>query len=146
MLITRRYLLPTLLIGVGVVSLITLYIHRSWRAEPSQADPRTMKEVIAIAQKLGLHYRSDQQDGRVAVRLTISESPLTWERANALMLNPQDRSPWKGTIVVFHRNWEGLQTMPDDAFEVWGEFFLYGDPSLIRRLTAMTTSEEPAGN
>jgi hypothetical protein len=100
-----------------------------------------MREVIAIAEKLGLHYRSDQQDGPVAVRLTISESPLTWERANALTLHPQDQSPWKGTIVVFRRDREGLQPIPDDQFEIWGEFFLYGDPSLVTRLTAATSSE-----
>ncbi len=146
MLITRRFFLPTLIIGIGVASLITLYILRSCRSEPSQSDPRTLKEVIAIAQKLGLHYRSDQQDGTVHVRLTISESPLTWERANALMLNTHDQSPWKGTIVVFRRNWEGVRTMPNDQFEVWGEFFLYGDPSLIQRLTVITTSKEATGN
>jgi hypothetical protein len=31
---------------------------------------------------------------------------------------------WNGTIVVLCRDWEGLQTMADDEFEVWGEFFL----------------------
>jgi hypothetical protein len=146
MLMTRRYLLPTLIIGVGVVSLITWYIHRSGRAEPSQSGPQTMNEVMAIAEKLGLHYRSDQQDGTVHARLTISESPLTWEHANALQLNPRDKSAWNGTIVVFCRDWNGVQTMWDDQFKVWGKFFLYGDPSLITRLTATTTSEESAGN
>jgi hypothetical protein len=104
-----------------------------------------MGEVIAIAQNLGLHYRSDRADGAVAARLTISEAPLTWERANTLFLNPRDRSAWNGTIVVFCRDWAGLQTMPDEQFEVWGEFFLYGDPSVIQRLTAPAESRESAG-
>jgi hypothetical protein len=101
-----------------------------------------MKEVIAVAEKLGLHCRSDQKDGTIAARLTISESPLTWERANALTLDPQNPSPWKGTIVVFRRDWEGLETMPDNQFVIWGDFFLYGDPSLIERLAVTTNSEE----
>jgi hypothetical protein len=76
-----------------------------------------MNEVIAIAEKLGLYCRSDQMGGTIAARLAISESPLTWERSNALIMNPQDRSPWKGTIVVFRRDWEGLETMPDNQFD-----------------------------
>jgi hypothetical protein len=105
-----------------------------------------MNEVMAIAQKLGLHYRSDQQDGTVHARLTISEFPLTWERANALQLNPRGQAAWNGTVVVFCRGWNEVQTMSDAQFKVWGKFFLYGDPSLIRRLTATTTSAESVGN
>jgi hypothetical protein len=140
-LLARPYVLPISVVVVAGATFIISEVYRSSKAEPSSSDPRTMKEVIAIAEKLGLHYCSDQKGGTIAARLTISESPLTWERANALTLNPEDRSPWKGTLVVFRRDWEGLETMPDKQFEPWGEFFLYGDPSLIKRLTATTASE-----
>jgi hypothetical protein len=146
LLLAKRYLLPTLVIGIVAVALILSSHSGSRRVEPSQSDPQIMQEVMAIAEKLGLHYRGDQQDGTVNARLTISESPLTWERANALQLNPQNKSAWNGTIVVFRRSWNGVQTMSNVQFEVWGNFFLYGDPSLIKRLTAPATSEESPGN
>jgi hypothetical protein len=145
MLIARRYLC-TLTIVVAVAALITSYIDRSCRSEPLHSDPQKMEEVIAITQKQGLHYRSDQEDGTLTMRLTVSESPITWEHANALKLDPRKKSAWNGTMVIFYRDWDGLQTMPHDQFEVWGEFLLYGDPSLIKRLTATATSEESAGN
>jgi hypothetical protein len=146
LLLAKRYLLPTLVIGVVAVALILSSYSCSRTGEPLQSGPQTMKEVMAVAEKLGLHYRGDQQDGTVNARLTISESPLTWERANALQLNPQDQAAWNGTLVVFHRGWNGVQTMSDSQFKVWGKFFLYGDPSLIKQLMATTISEESAGN
>ena len=146
MLLAKRCLLHTLVIGVAAVALTMSSNYRSRRVVPSPSGPQTMKEVIAIAEKMGLHYRSDQQDGTVYVRLTISEAPLAWDRANALVLNPRNKSAWNGTVVVFCRVWNEGQTVSDDRYEVWGEFLLYGDPSLIKRLTATATSEESMGH
>src|SRR5262249_37040353 len=114
----------------------------AWIDLPAPLDartgPRTMKEVIGLAQKLGLHYRSDQKDGTVGSRLVVSESPLTWQRANTFPMVPKKDSDWNGTVSVLR----GSLIMPDQRLEAWGNFFVYGDPSLIKRLTATATSED----
>jgi hypothetical protein len=102
----------------------------AWRSSP-----RSLEEVLAIAQKHGLYCCGDQAAGSIGRRLIISESPLSWERANAFRIGHSVDRDWKGTVAVV-RDMDGMQTIPDENIKVWGEFFLYGDPSLIERLTA----------
>jgi hypothetical protein len=104
----------------------------------ARTGPQTMKEVIGFVQKLRLHYRSDQEDGTVGSRLVVSESPLTWQRANAFPMVPKKDSDWNGTVAILR----GSLIVPDQRLEAWGSFFVYGDPSLIKRLTATATSED----
>jgi hypothetical protein len=97
-----------------------------------------MDEVVAIARKLGLHYRSDHKNGSPIVRrLVISESPLTWERANALTTFAlmRNRADWAGTVAVMQDR-DGIRLVPDERVHVWGEFLVCGDPALIERLRA----------
>jgi hypothetical protein len=96
--------------------------------------PRDIKGVKEIAQKLGLHCRADQENGRVFQRLLISEAPLTRERVNALFVGSQVSADWLGTVAVF-RSLEGVGQTPEQDMTVWGKFLLYGDPSLVKRLT-----------
>jgi hypothetical protein len=100
-----------------------------------------MKEVIGLARHLGLYYRSDKEDGTVGSRLVVSESPLTWQRANTFPTVPQKSSDWNGTVAVLRGN-GAIAVIPDQRMEVWGDFFVYGDRSLIQRLTATATSED----
>ena len=113
-----------------------------WTDLPAPSDgrtgPRTMKEVIGIIQRLGLHCRSDRQDGIIGWRLVVSESPLTWQRANDFTMVPQNDTDWNGMVTVLRDSW----IMPDQRLEAWGNFFVYGDRSLIKRLTATATSED----
>jgi hypothetical protein len=135
MTIGKLYL-PALLIVVVAGLLL------EWTDLPAPLDaragPRTMKEVIGIVQKFGLHCRSDKEDGTVGSRLVVSESPLTYERANAFPMVPQKDSDWNGTVAVLRGN----LIMPDQRLQAWGDFFVYGDRSLIKRLTATATSED----
>ena len=128
--------LPALLIVV-LAGLLLAWIDLSTPLD-ARTGPRTMKEVIALVQKLGLHHRSDREDGTVGSRLVVSESPLTWQRANAFPMVPKKDSDWNGTVAVLR----GSLIVPDQQMEAWGDFFVYGDPSLIKRLTATATSED----
>ena len=105
---------------------------------PARTGPRTMKEVIGIVQRLGLHCSSDKQDGTIGWRLVVSESPLTWQRANAFTMVPKNDTDWNGMVTVLRDSW----IMPDQRLEAWGDFFVYGDPALIQRLTATVASED----
>ncbi len=95
-----------------------------------------MRNVVAIAQGLGLHCRGDHADGCVSSRLLISETPLSWERANSMRLDERTKSAWHGTVAVFRKNRAGVEMSAEDEMESWGDFFLYGDPLLIQRLMA----------
>jgi hypothetical protein len=93
-----------------------------------------MDEVIAIVQEVGLHCRSDKKDGAIGQRLVVSESPLTWECAGRLSVGvPPESTKWIGAVAVYRRQ---LPTC-EEVFPLvpWGRFYLYGDRSLIDRLT-----------
>jgi hypothetical protein len=98
-----------------------------------------MEGVVKIAQQLGLHYRGDGEDGQVQMRLLISDSPLSWERANGLFVGKRKDSDWIGIIAVF----QGQQAvyLVSHDMTVWGKFLLYGDPSLIEKLISQTDSQ-----
>jgi hypothetical protein len=100
-----------------------------------RSGPQRIDEIIGIAQELGHHYRSDREDGQFQLRLLISESPLSWERANSLVVGRNESSDWIGTVAV-------LRPFPLDPHDLpmWGKFHLYGDPALIKKLTAQANS------
>jgi hypothetical protein len=137
---TIRHLYPP---GLLIVVVVALLLERTDVPAPVAArpGPRTMEEVIGLVQKLGLHYRSDHKDGRVGSRLVVSDSPLTWQRANALRMGPNKDSDRNGTVAVLQSN-SGMAIAPDERMEAWGDFFVYGDPSLIKRLTDTATAED----
>jgi hypothetical protein len=128
------------LLALLIVVLVGLLLQ--WTDLPAPSDartgPRTMNEVIGIVQELGLHCRSDKIDGTVGFRLVVSESPLTWQRANTFTMVPKNDTDWNGLVTVLRDSW----IMPDQRLEAWGDFFVYGDRSLIKRLMATATSED----
>src|SRR5438045_1199620 len=104
------------------------------------SSPRQMEEVITIAQNLGLHYRGDRKDGQSQTRLLVSESPLSWERVNCLYIGRGEHTDWLGTVSVM----QGVKEFPplSTHMTAWGNFLLYGDPALIKKLTGRTDSDE----
>src|SRR5438067_10857353 len=100
------------------------------------SSPRQYEEVMQIPQQLGLHYRGDCEDGRVQMRLLLSESPLTWERANGLVIGRGEQSDWLGTVAIM----QSVREFPPltKPMTPWGNFLLYGDPALINKLTGRT--------
>jgi hypothetical protein len=103
--------------------------------QPEETNPQSLAEVQAIAQKLGLHCRSDRADGTVGFRLLVSEEPLPLERANLLTFGSREESPngranWLGVVAVYQ-----TLVFDTDLAVPWGKVFLYGDPPLIEKLT-----------
>jgi hypothetical protein len=132
----------------GALALCLLAL-AGWRRDHVEADvpgPRTLKEVVQVATELGLYYRSDRADrafdNGIRYRLVVSESPLTFERAGELRFKPGDQC-WDGTVAVTLDRAHGFYhffALTADEYPGWvarwGDFFLFGDPALIRRLTA----------
>jgi hypothetical protein len=75
------------------------------------------------------------------MRLVISDTPLTWERVNSLVIGRRQQSDWVGTVAVMLQ----VREFPpmSDPMTPWGNFLLYGDPALIQRLTGRTDASEP---
>jgi hypothetical protein len=106
------------------------------RVQDTSANPETMDEVIAIAGKLGLHYRGDLFSDSGGNRIIVSEHPMTWEGANALRVRVADHPDWLGKVAVYHRGNRDMTfiVLADEHMVPWGRFFLYGDRTLITKL------------
>ena len=131
----RRDWFPALGFG-GAVALALALCAYARRAPQAPTAPRTLYEMAQMAERLGLHHRSDLVSGMINNRLVISDYPLTFERANSLHVGDPEHPCWRGTVAACG----GGRALPylNDAEHgvLWGEFLLYGDPDLIRRLLA----------
>jgi hypothetical protein len=101
-----------------------------------RSEPETFEEVIAIAEELGLYYRSDRKDGLVLARLIVSERALTWEQANGVTINTRTMTACRGTVAVY-RHWD-LEICTANRMVPWGSMYIYGDPALIEKLLDAT--------
>jgi hypothetical protein len=115
------------------VALLGVLGHR-W-ARPSRG-PRTLEEVARLAESLSLEWRSDREDGGISQRLVISEKPLTQARANLLCFGDPTLPCWRGTVAASTPWVVYSDHLGSGHAVVWGEVLLFGDPALIRKLTA----------
>jgi hypothetical protein len=131
-----RRLLPVAAWTAAAVLLMVCCYSLSLVAKSPPAGPVSLQEVRQIASSLGLHHRSDTANGEVTIRLVVSASPLMWERANSLHFGCPAHPCWQDTVAVCAPWQKYLFYADPDHGVVWGNVFLYGDPALIRALTA----------
>jgi hypothetical protein len=132
---------PALVRGLAAgILLLGLAGLRPRPAPRPAAGPRTLAEVARIAGRLGLHCRTDRQDGGASCRLVVSDRPLTFDRANYLPARP-GHSCWRGTVAATldgRRDYDDYDRTVQDSrpgwSARWGDFYLFGDPALIRKL------------
>ena len=148
MLSWKRYIAVLVVIFVGLPLI-------RWCAFPESDDdcragPKKISEVIRIASRLGLHWRSDRLDESVASRrIFVSERPVTWERINELGLPGTNKGEWLGTVAVYHRAWKDDNVLTDvivmNNMVIWGEFAMMGDLKLILKMIEFHgANEDPA--
>jgi hypothetical protein len=100
--------------------------------------PRTVKDVVRVAEEQGLYCLTDEPRGIPDHRLVVSETPLTRERICGLSVPNPQRPCWRGTVSIY-AGWQQLMGIYDpDCSAIWGELFVYGDPQLILKLTGRT--------
>lgn len=132
----------TLFLGGALVTFVAVLAAPLYRSVCKPVGPRTMDEVAAAAEQLGLFL---VHDGTAGGRVLLSEQPLTRERAATMWLHSPHHPRWIGTVAVY-LGWRGMMGNYDPACSaVWGEFFLYGDPALIERLTGVATAPAACG-
>lgn len=129
-----KQFLPILFLIVSLGILLN-FTRCTKQAEPTK--PQTLGEVMGIARKLGLHCRSERADGEIGIRLLVSEAPLPLERANLLCFGGREksnkgRSDWVGVVAVYK---PGLVIVDSDPVMQWGNLLVYGDPTLMEKLT-----------
>jgi hypothetical protein len=102
-----------------------------------QGEPRSLDEVLGAARQLGLHVHTDVADGMIQNRLIISVTPLRLEDARDFVIGRGDPARFEGMVALYMtRGWvdaAALSTQPQYA-HVWGSYFVYGDPEVMRRL------------
>jgi hypothetical protein len=126
--------LPALCFAVAIAPVLW-WLLPSLQSVAHRSGPRHFDEVQLIAQQMGLYCQGDCEDGSVQTRLLISESQLTWERANTLSVGWKEGSDWIGTVAVY----QGLKVHPSiHNMTPWGSFLLAGDPAVIQKLTGRT--------
>lgn len=130
----RRHLL--LIAGCAAAALLLGFCYSLSRGRNAPPEPKSLDEVAQTATNLGLHHRSDALSGEVQIRLVISTRPLTFERANSLKLGTPNHPCWQNTVAACSPWHDYLYLVDPDHGVVWGEVFLFGDPALIRTLTA----------
>jgi hypothetical protein len=94
--------IPALVLVIAMAVIFVCWSDPAPRPESLSPGPQTMEEVIAIAQNLRLHYRSDRQDGCIDSRLIVSEGRLTLEQV--ALLSPAcfpEHPDWIGKVAVY---------------------------------------------
>jgi len=135
-----RHLMPIAGWTATAVLLLACSYSLSLVANSPLEGPKSLHEVGQIASSLGLHHRSDIASGMVTFRLVVSARPLTFERANGMKIGFPAHPCWQDSVAVCYP-WQKYRHYTDpDHGVVWGDVFLYGDPALIRTLTATASS------
>jgi hypothetical protein len=130
--------------GGLVLLILALACWRRSDAVPDVPGPRTLTEVAQAARELGLYYCGDHSDGRfeggISRRLVLSDRPLNYQRVISLTFEA-GHSCWEGTVAVtldpshaYDGYFDSTDGQSPRGVARWGDFFLLGDPALIRRL------------
>ena len=130
-----RYHRTSVSVALGVV--IIAVVVAGWTYSSCtvpRRGPQNIQEAIGIAQNSGLYWGSDERDCVPVYYLVMSEFPVTRERAGDLRMNDPGHPGWVGTVRLYSP-WQSMLPNYDPACSaVWGEFFIYGDPRLVKRL------------
>jgi hypothetical protein len=120
----------------ATAALVLILLQASQLGRDDVPLPDTLHDVAHRATTLGLYHRSDSESGIVGSRLIVSDHPVTFERAVTLRFGDTKHSCWHGTVAACVP-WHCYRSFSDpDHGVVWGKVFLFGDPVLIRALTA----------
>ena len=142
---TSREYGTMLCVSSCMVLVLTLAAVRAFKpTEDRPTYPRSVKEIVPIAQDLGLYCQSDRADGGLENRLVVSEVPLSLEQVNFLRFGDPRHACWAGVVAV---SWPGRAYVDYSSPEhglFWGDLFIFGDPTLIRRLTGLGTRGDPS--
>lgn len=136
----QRNRLGVVALAVAVILSGTLTLGGRLRPQDANA-PRSLEEVVAVAEQRGLHWRSDRRDGLIANRVLVAEAPLTFEQASLISCASPEQPAGRGTVVVY-RHGASILDMPSSAV-LWGGVLLFGDPGVIHRLTGAPAEALP---
>jgi hypothetical protein len=104
----------------------------------SAAGPQTMDDVLAAAAALELHHAYPAAPDAVSVSVVLSTTPLDYRQAMSCRVGDPDHPCWVGRVLAVEgpKGLAGVNDAPPGMSAVWGRFWLFGDPDLIRQLLA----------
>jgi hypothetical protein len=122
---------------IGAASVLAVALYFALSVTLRDPGPRTLEDVIPLAEHLGLYWRHDSWHGTPGTRLIVSTRPVRWEEAHRLLSGRPERPEWVGVVSVY-TVWRGMTgNFVPGRTVIWGELFVCGDPELIRRLTGL---------
>jgi hypothetical protein len=128
--------------AAALIALVAVLIHERHAAEPP--GPRTLEEVVRLAEERSLHWRGDQDDGAFRLRVVVSDAPVTQAQANLLCLGDLRLPCWRRVVAVYTPWGHSAEHLEPGYSAVWGELVVFGDPALIRRLTGLDPDAGPS--
>jgi hypothetical protein len=135
MLKTKRILVPLLVSTLGVVLEMVLFSYWPTGGPAAAEEPLALTEVARLAEKLGLHWCSDREDGLLDMRLVLSLRPVSWENANDLRCVDPGHPCWIGTVSIARPTPYCTVVSDAEQYVLWRGLRLYGDVQVIRKLT-----------
>jgi len=114
--------------------MLALTVRRLSMDRPGYRGPHTLQDAGRIAESLGLFHRSDTAEGVPTCRLIVSETPLTFERAGAIVLREPTHPSLLGTVAVYSGAHAMGMNYDPTCSAIWGDLFVYGDPAVILKL------------
>ena len=128
--------------AAALIALVAVLIHERHAAGPP--GPRTLEEVVRLAEERSLYWRGDRDDGAFTLRVVVSDAPVTQAQANLLCLGDLRLPCWRGVVAVYTPWGHYDEHLVPGYSAVWGEVVVFGDPALIRRLTGLDPDAGPS--
>ena len=129
-----RYVTIALLAPIALV-LVGLPLSIQWWVG---SGPRSLAEVIVLAEKNGLYCTTSPGDDPAAKLVIISATPLDEEEAALVNLS----SPRAG-IASCYVAWGCVNVHYDPTHcAYWGDMFVHGDPAVVAALTGARLREQ----
>lgn len=124
-----------ILLAVGVIAALVagLAVYHYYR---TNAGPQNLEDVVLAAREKGLHWRSEWSESRITHRLILSARPLTPARLARLSSADITDPVWRGSVLVCPSTDVDPNLKVPGRTAVWGEVFLFGDPTMIDYLLA----------
>lgn len=121
----------------ATIGLALVGLPLSAQRRPS-AGPRSLAEVVALAEANGLYCTKTPQDDPNAKHVIVSTMPLDDDEAALVSL-----SIARDGIASCYLAWGSADVHFDPAKSAfWGDMFVHGDPAVVKALTGARLREQ----
>jgi hypothetical protein len=129
----KRHFVFAMICALGAVVLVPPLARRALLTDTTRRDPKSLSEVVEIADELGLFHCYD--GAPYSTCLIISERELCSVHWEGPRMNNPRHDFWIGTVAIYSDAQQMWPSYDPTCSVVWGSMFVYGAPDLIERIT-----------